>query len=58
MTVEITDDGSSVEVTFVASNGGRASAVVVGETVSSVKERSGEIVSKHNLEEKAAGVEQ
>jgi len=53
MTIEITDLGNAVKVTYKDGNGNQASATVVGESASLVKERADEIVNNHNLEEKA-----
>lgn len=54
MTVEITKNGDCVEVKYV-SDAGSATAVVVGESVSTVKDRSQEIVEAHDLQSKAEG---
>lgn len=53
MTVEITDIGNSVELRYIADNGGEATATVVGESATDVKNRSQEIVDVHNLDAKA-----
>jgi hypothetical protein len=51
--IDITDYGDSIEVTFEDDHGNRASAVVVGDSLDSVRERSEEIVETHNLRERA-----
>ena len=53
MTVEITDDGGSVIVTYKDGSGNSAKAIVVGESAESVRDRAQEIVDAHNLKEKA-----
>ena len=57
MTIEITDNNNSVTVTYNGENGGSASAVVIGESISSIEGRKQEIVDAHNLKAKATDSE-
>ncbi len=53
MSVEITDLGDGVRVKYEDDDGNSASALVVGESASSVQDRAQEVVDAHNLEDKA-----
>ena len=53
MTVDISTNGQSVTVTYIADNGGSASAVVIGESRESVEKRIDSLVSRHELADKA-----
>lgn len=50
--IEVTDNGGSIDVTYTDGDGDSATATVVGESLSSVKDRKEEIVSAHNLRDK------
>jgi hypothetical protein len=51
MTIEITSTNGAVVVTYTNSDGKSASAVVVGESETSVKERKEQIVDAHDLDQ-------
>jgi hypothetical protein len=58
MAVEVTDNGDTdngdtVTVTYRDGDGNSASATVIGESATSVKNRRQEIVDAHDLESKA-----
>lgn len=53
MTVEITNRQNSVLLTYIADNGGSATAVVAGASTSEVREMATDIVATHELDKKA-----
>lgn len=53
MSVNIYDKGSHVVVEYQNTDGETSSAIVIGESVESIKGRQDEIISNHNLRTKA-----
>jgi len=53
MTINVTETESGIKVTYQDADGNEASATVVGESLSSVQDRSDKIADIHDLEAKA-----